>query len=69
MSTAFEYPLNVKVGDKVVINDTEEHRTYLETVESTPERTGDKVSMWTNKRLLFCDPGLKIQIRREVDGK
>ena len=67
MTTQFDYPLNVHIGDKVVINDTEEHRTYLETVTSEPERQGEKVSFWTDKRLLFCDPGLKIQIRR--DGK
>ena len=64
--TLFEYPLSVKVGDQVVIHDTEEHKTYLEKVESVPERQGDKVSMWTDKRLLFCDPGLKIQIRRSL---
>jgi hypothetical protein len=69
MKTLFEYPLSVKVGDEVVIVDTEEHKTYVEKVESVPERQGEKVSMWTNKRLLFCDPGLKIQIRRKVDAE
>jgi hypothetical protein len=63
-STVFEYPLNVHVGDKVVIQDTEEHRTYLETVISEPERVADKVHFWTDKRHLFCDPALKIHVRK-----
>ena len=66
MSTTFEYPINIKVGDQVVINDTEEHKTYLETVTAPPEMSGSTVSIWTNKRLLHCDSGMKVSIRRKV---
>lgn len=66
MTTQFELPINVKVGDKIVINDFEEHKTWLETVTEEPKmtETGDRVTVWTDKRLLMCDPSIKVSIRR-----
>lgn len=63
--TTFELPINVHVGDKIVINDFESHKTFMETVTAEPILSGEKVQIWTDKRLLHCDAGLKVAIRRE----
>ena len=56
----FIYPLELRVGDKVVLRD--EDSTWTEDVTALSERQGERVFVYTDKRLLQCDPGLKLQI-------
>lgn len=56
----FLYPLELQVGQKITMSD--EDGRWEETIESIPERQGDKVSAWTDQRLAFFDPGLKVQV-------
>jgi len=56
----FIYPLELKVNDEITVVD--EDGRWTETVQSEPERNGDKVSFWTDRRFFHCDPALKVQV-------
>jgi hypothetical protein len=56
----FIYPMELKVGDKITVAD--EDGRWTETIQSEPERLNDKVHLWTDKRHMFFDPGLKVQV-------
>jgi hypothetical protein len=62
----YEYPSKLKVGDKIVIKDLEENRTFLETITQESLPSGDKVFVYTEHQMLTCDSGSKVDIRRSA---
>ena len=57
-------PMDLEPGDQITI--TDEGQKWQETVEALPTLRGDKVQVWTDKRLLHLDANVKVSARKPM---
>lgn len=61
MSVGFKYPMELKVGDKLIVADDESR--WTETIIAEPQRAFSQVLITTDQRITYTDPGMKLQVQ------